>query len=128
MILVDTSVWIEHLRLGSPDLTQLLESGDVLCHPYVVGELACGNLRNRKEILVMLRALPLAEVAGDEEVLHLLESERMYGQGLGWIDAHLLASVRLTNCALWTLDDALRRAARRMKLASKSTSENGEQE
>lgn len=111
MILVDTSVWIEHLRRGAERLRSLLESDQVLCHPFVVGELACGTLRNRNKILNNLRALPEARVAGQQEVLRFLEGHHLYGRGLGWVDAHLLASTLLTECMLWTLDRPLRRAA-----------------
>ena len=111
MILVDTSVWIEHLRMGSERLRSLLYNEQVLCHPFVVGELACGTLHNRQEILSTLRALPEARVAEQEEVLRFLEARHLYGRGLGWVDAHLLASTLLTGCRLWTLDQPLRKAA-----------------
>lgn len=111
MILVDTSVWIEHLRLGDDRLRDLLFDEQVLSHPYVVGELACGRLENRSEILSMLTALPEAQVLEHEEVLSFLEARRLYGRGIGWVDAHLLASTLLTKCTLWTLDKPLRRAA-----------------
>jgi len=111
MILVDTSVWIEHLRTGSERLRSLLHEDQVICHPFVVGELACGTLHNRAEILGALKALPEARVAEQEEVLRFLEAHRLYGRGLGWVDAHILASTLLTDCALWTLDRPLRRAA-----------------
>ena len=111
MILVDTSVWIEHLRMGSGRLRSLLYDEQVLCHPFIVGELACGTLRNRQEILSLVKALPEARVAEQEEVLRFLEARRLYGRGLGWVDANLLASTLLTGCSLWTLDKPLRRAA-----------------
>ena len=111
MILVDTSVWIEHLRKGSERLRSLLYDEQVLCHPFVVGELACETLRNRQEILSTLRALPEAHVAEQEEVLRFLEARRLSGRGLGWVDANLLASTLLTGCTLWTLDQPLRKAA-----------------
>ena len=111
MILVDTSVWIEHLQTGSERLRSLLYDEQVLCHPFVVGELACGTLRNRQEILNMVRALPEARVAEQEEVLRFLEARRLSGRGLGWVDANLLASTILTGCSLWTLDKPLRREA-----------------
>jgi predicted nucleic acid-binding protein len=111
MILVDTSVWIEHLRAGSERLKALLLNEQVLCHPFVVGELACGTLQRRGEILSLLKALPEAHLLEHEEVLSFLEARRLYGRGIGWVDAHLLASTLLTGCALWTLDQALRRAA-----------------
>ena len=111
MILVDTSVWIEHLRAGNDRLKTLLFDEQVLCHPFVVGELACGSLQKRDEILGMLKALPEAYLLEHEEVLSFLQTRRLYGRGIGWVDAHLLASTLLTGCALWTFDKALRRAA-----------------
>ena len=111
MILVDTSVWIEHLRWGNDRLRALLFDEQVLCHPFIVGELACGRLENRSEILSMLTVLPEAQVLEHGEVLSFLEARRLYGRGIGWVDAHLLASTLLTKCTLWTLDKPLRRAA-----------------
>lgn len=111
MILVDTSVWIQHLRAGNPRLGELLHDRQVLTHPFVLGELACGNLRNRGEILTRLAALRAARVAEHGEVLSFVDSVRLYGRGLGWIDVHLLASARLTQCGLWTLDRRLQSAA-----------------
>ena len=116
MILVDTSVWIQHLRKGSDQLRSLLDEEQVFCHPFVVGELACGRLRNRQEVLSLLRALPQARFAEHEEVLHLLEGRHLYGRGLGWVDAHLLASALLTRCTLWTLDRPLGRAAAALEI------------
>jgi hypothetical protein len=116
MTLVDTSVWVQHLRMGSARLAALLRDEQVLSHRFVVGELACGNLRNREEILTLLGALPEARIAEHHEVLHLVESARLYGRGLGWLDAHLLASALITRCALWTLDEPLRRAAAILKI------------
>lgn len=111
MILVDTSVWIEHFRAGSERLKALLFDDQVLCHPFIVGELACGTLRKRSEILTMLKALPQAHLVEHEEVLGFVEARRLYGCGIGWVDAHLLASTLLTGCLLWTFDKPLRRAA-----------------
>jgi predicted nucleic acid-binding protein len=111
MILVDTSVWIEHLRAGNDHLRTLLFDEQVLCHPFVVGELACGTLQKREEILTMLKALPEAHLLEHEEVMSFPEARRIYGRGIGWVDAHLLASTLLTGCTLWTLDKPLRRAA-----------------
>jgi len=111
MILVDTSVWIEHLRAGSDRLKTLLLDEQVLCHPFVVGELACGTLQKRSEILSMLKTLPEAHLVEHEEVLSFLEARRLHGRGMGWVDAHLLASTVLTGCNLWTFDKPLRRAA-----------------
>ena len=117
MILVDTSVWIDHLKRGNARLRALLQEGEVICHPAVVGELACGNLKNRLVILKLLSALPTAQEASHTEVLHFLESNRLYGLGLSWIDAHLLASALLTDCTIWTLDKALQVAAIKLRLS-----------
>ncbi len=116
MILVDTSVWVSHLRKSEPRLAVLLTDGLVLVHPFVIGEIACGNLRNRNTVLRNLQALPLALTAGQSEVLHLIERHRLWGRGIGWVDAHLLASARLTGCRLWTLDRRLDAAARLLGL------------
>jgi predicted nucleic acid-binding protein len=111
MVLVDTSVWIDHFRRGNPGLVDQLNKPAVLCHPFVIGELACGILQNRTEVLELLQALPSAPVARQHEVLHLLQERHLYGRGLGWIDAHLLASARLMDCPIWTLDKTLAKAA-----------------
>lgn len=111
MILVDTSIWIEHFRVGSDRLRTLLFYEQVLCHPFIIGELACGTLQRRSEILSMLKALPEANQLDHEEVMTFLDARRLYGHGIGWVDAHLLASALLTGCTLWTLDKPLRRAA-----------------
>jgi len=111
MILVDTSVWIQHLRQGNDQLVTMLEAGEVLCHPFVIGELACGMLRNRDELLKLLAALPATPVAEHVEVLSLLSEGGLAGRGLAWIDVHLLASVLLANRTLWTFDKALARVA-----------------
>jgi predicted nucleic acid-binding protein len=116
MILVDTSVWIEHLRAGNDRLKTLLFDEQVLCHPFVIGELACGTLQKRGEILSMLKALPEAQLLEHEEVLSFLEVRRLYGRGIGWVDAHLLASTLLTGCSLWTFDEPLRRAGAALNL------------
>ncbi len=110
MILVDTSVWIEHFRTGNA-LGAFLTEGLVLTHPFVIGELACGNLRNRAKILVDLAALTPAASASDDEVMRLVDLHRLWVRGIGWIDAHLIASALITNCRLWTLDQPLKRAA-----------------
>ena len=111
MILVDTSVWIDHFRAANERLKSLLLDQQVLCHPFIVGELACGNLRKRGEILANLNALPRAHLIEHEEVMSFLEAHRLYGKGIGWVDAHLLASTVLTRCVIWTVDKPLRRAA-----------------
>ena len=104
MILVDTSVWIEHFRKGNRRLKSLLYENEVLIHPFIIGEIACGSLENRTEILNLLGALPEARLADHHEVLNLIESKHIYGRGIGWVDAHLLASALLSNSKLWTLD------------------------
>ena len=104
MILVDTSLWVEHLRRGLPRLATLLQEGQVLIHPWVIGELACGNLRHRSAVLNLLQGLPAATVASDAEVLHMIEHDRLMGRGIGYVDAHLLASAKLSRCDLWSRD------------------------
>jgi len=111
-VLVDTSVWIDHFRKARSDLRAYLEAGEVVCHPFVLGELACGTIRKRDDVLSLLAALAQASVADHAEVMHLVEAHRLMGTGLGWIDAHLLASTQLDGEALWTLDGPLKRAAR----------------
>lgn len=111
MILVDTSVWVDHLRYGNPALISLLEDEHVLTHPFVIGELACGRIRNRREILRLLGTLPQVTVARHGDVMIFVGGRRLSGRGIGWIDAHLLASAILSNARLLTLDRRLARAA-----------------
>lgn len=111
MVLVDTSVWVEHFRRGNEVLRSLLVDGQVYCHPFIVGELACGHLKNRHEILTLLGSLQQALVSEDEEVLELIERNRLHGRGLGWVDVHLLGSALLSGTRLWTLDRRLRQVA-----------------
>lgn len=113
-MLVDTSVWIDHLRRGNARLAARLEAGDVECHPFIIGELACGSLRRRREVLSLLSALPRVSEAAHEEVLVLVESGRLLRRGLGWVDVHLLASALLSDTVIWTLDRTLGAAARRL--------------
>ncbi len=118
MILVDTSVWIDHLRHGDEVLSRLLERNQVGTHPFVVGELACGNLRNRPQILNLLRALPRFPVADDAEVLFFIETHRLMRRGIGYIDAHLLAATQLAIPAkLWTRDRRFATIAQMLNLA-----------
>ena len=107
MILADTSVWIEHFRKGKAVLSKLLIDGLVLGHPMVLGELACGNLSQRSKTLTLLMTLPQAVVASDDEILLLIESYKLSGKGIGWIDCALIASAKLTRCRLWSLDKRL---------------------
>jgi predicted nucleic acid-binding protein len=116
MVLVDTSVWVEHLRSGSNRLESLLTNGSVVCHLFIVGELACGNLSNRVEILTLLQALPLANHADHEEVMHFIENYSLMGKGLGYIDMHLLVSAILTKVPLWTLDKKLKEVSSKLGL------------
>jgi predicted nucleic acid-binding protein len=118
VILVDTSVWVAHLRAGSARLQVLLHDDQVLCHPFVMGELACGNLRRREQILGLLAALPEARLAEHDEALYLLDSAHLYGHGLGWVDLHLLASAMISRCGLWTLDRSLQRAAASLQISA----------
>ena len=110
-MLVDTSVWVDHLRNGNDALAELLLRGEVACHPMVIGELACGNLKRRNEILALLQALPSIERVSDDEILFFIEQHQLYGLGLGLVDIHLLASCAISYTSLWTLDNRLQRAA-----------------
>ena len=112
MILVDTSVWVDHLRRGDPGLVALLERAAVVMHPFVMGEIACGSLKDRQSLLELIRDLPGAVIATDDEAMQFIERHRLYGKGIGYIDVHLLASVALTGGAqLWTRDQRLRQVA-----------------
>ena len=112
MILVDTSVWVDHLRRGNATLSTLLDRDQVMMHPFVIGELACGNLRARGEILALLERLPEAPVASHAEALRFTEARKLHGKGLGWIGIHLLAASVLAGVELWTLDRRLERLSR----------------
>lgn len=121
MILVDTSVWVDHLRQTDAQLASALHDGLVLTHPFVIGELALGNLRNRATILAAMRELPLASVASEDELLHFIDSHALHGAGIGYIDVHLLAAARLMpGSALWTRDKRLLRVSGRLGLAWES--------
>ncbi len=118
MILADTSVWIEHLRKGAPALAAALEESRVLLHPFVLGELACGNLKNRGEVLRLLSDLPAAPTVTDSEALGFIERRALMGRGIGYIDIHLLASATLAGTArLWTRDKRLAAVAAELELA-----------
>lgn len=119
MILVDTSVWIDHFRSSNEPLMALLETGKVLTHPFVIGELAVGNFRHRNRVLVDLGSLPRTIVAADIEVLGFIERHELFGRGIGYIDMHLLAAARLTaGATVWTRDARLRTIAAHLGLAA----------
>jgi predicted nucleic acid-binding protein len=111
MVLVDTSVWVSHLRDGNAELSNLLNDGGVFCHPLIVGELACGNLKDRSAVLSLLQLLPISIEAEHAEVLSFIENRRLMGKGIGYIDVHLLLSALLTDAPLWTLDKRLAQVA-----------------
>jgi predicted nucleic acid-binding protein len=118
LILVDTSIWVGHLRARDKALSALLDAGMVLAHPFVIGELALGNLHQREVVLNALSDLPHASVATDAEVLHFIDAHALFGRGVGYVDAHLLAAVRLTAAAqLWTGDKRLHDVAKQLGLA-----------
>ena len=108
MVLVDTSVWVAHLRIGNIGLETLLNDGQVVCHSLIIGELACGNLKNRHEILSLLQSLPMAAQVDHEEVIKFIDNHQLMGKGLGYIDMNLLASAIITHIPLWTLDERLK--------------------
>lgn len=123
MILADTSVWIDHMRGRRSRFSAALENDLVLVHPFVIGELACGNLRDRNEVLALLQDLPLALTATDAEVLAFIERRKLMGRGLGYIDVHLLASAALSGTArLWTHDRRLAAVAVQLGLAHDESS------
>jgi predicted nucleic acid-binding protein len=118
MILVDTSIWIDHFRSGKTGLRELLDDAGVLAHPFVIGELACGNLRARAEVLGLLQQLPQAPQASQQEVLVFIEQNTLMGRGIGFVDAHLLAATALAEDArLWTRDRRLQRVAEDLNLS-----------
>ena len=120
-MLVDTSVWIDHLRRGNVRLASRLQNGEVESHPFVLGELACGNLQRRDEILSLLGSLPCVIEAEHDEVLSLVGSRQLNGHGLGWVDVHLLASAMLGHTTLWTLDKRHAEQARRLGVLFEQT-------
>ena len=123
MVLVDTSVWIDYLRSEEPNLVYLLNENQVLVHPFVIGELALGDLRNREELLSLLGGLPETPVATDDEVLFFVERHRLMGRGIGYVDAHLLAAATLAgHMPLWTSDRRLLDVAAGLNLAYQPSS------
>ena len=107
MVLADTSVWIDHLYEEIPLLRNMLNEDEVYIHPFVIGELACGNVRNRAETFRLLGELPVAAIATDKEVFDLIETQMLYGRGITWGDAHIIASAFISGCPLWTRDKRL---------------------
>ena len=116
MVLVDTSIWVTHLRQGNRRLEKLLMDAEVMCHPFIIGELACGNLKNRDEILSLLHSLPLARTIGFDEFLFFINHCNLMGKGVGFVDVHLLASAQLTGIPLWSADKRLNLAADQLGL------------
>jgi hypothetical protein len=114
MVLVDTCIWVDHLRHGNGGLASLLEEGVVVCHPFIIGELACGELPERAKTLSYIEELPLTEVASHDEVMNMIDAHRLMSSGLGFVDAHLLASARLSGDSVWTKDLALKKAAAKL--------------
>jgi len=120
VVLVDTSVWINHLRNSDKHLEKLLFDGDVVCHIHIIGELACGNLKNRQEIISLFQSLPAITVVEFREYLYFIEQNQLSGKGLGFVDIHLLASAKLNQVPLWTADKSLEVAATELDLSYKS--------
>jgi predicted nucleic acid-binding protein len=119
MVIVDTSLWVTYLREGNHHLEELLLNGEVLCHPFIVGELACGNIKNRTEFLTLLHSLVMAPTVALHKLLYFIEKNTLMGKGIGFVDAHLLASAKLTEAPLWTSDKKLKSAAIDLKVAYK---------
>ncbi len=119
MILVDTSIWVSHLRQSSRQLEKLLMNAEVMCHPFIIGELACGNLKNRNEIISLLQSLPMAPTIEFDEFLFFIDRNHLMGKGVGLIDVHLLASAQLAGVLLWTADKKLKSSADQLELTFK---------
>ena len=119
MILVDSSIWVSHLRQSSRQLEKLLMNAEVMCHSFIIGELACGNLKNRNEIISLLQSLPMAPTVEFDEFLFFIDRNHMMGKGVGFVDVHLLASAQLAGVLLWTADKKLKSSADQLELAFK---------
>jgi len=119
MVLVDTSIWVNHLRKGDRHLESLLLDSEVACHPFIIGELACGNIRNRSEILSLLKTLPSTSTVDMTEYLFFVDKNHLFGVGIGFVDVHLLASAKLSGTPLWTADKKLKEAALHLKVSYK---------
>lgn len=116
LILVDTSVWIKHLREGETSLAQLLEQGFVACHPFIIGELACEGIQNRREIISLLYHLPSTDILDHSDIMEFIEYREMMNKGIGYIDVHLLASALVSETPLWTFDKALKKVANQLSI------------
>ena len=116
MILVDTSIWVAHLRKGNRQLEQMLMNAEVMCHPFIIGELACGTIKNRKEILSLLKSLPSSPVIEFDELMFFIDENQVMGIGIGFVDVHILASAQLSGTFLWTADKKLNSAAIKLSL------------
>jgi predicted nucleic acid-binding protein len=116
MVLVDTSIWVAHLRHGDRQLERLLMDAEVICHPFIIGELACGNINNRHEILSLLKSLPSAPVIEFDEFLFFIDENQLMRIGIGFVDVHILASAKLAGSLLWTADKKLNSAAINLSL------------
>jgi len=119
MVLVDTSIWVTHLRQGSRLLEKLLIDAEVMCHPFIIGELACGNIKTRNEIISLLQSLPMAPTIEFDEFLFFIDRNHLMGIGVGFVDVHLLASAQLKGVPLWTTDKRLKSAADQLELTFK---------
>lgn len=119
MVLVDTSVWVDHFRGTNDCLVGLLNNGEAVCHPFIIGELGCGNLKNRREVISLMETLPTAYPVEHEEALFFIETHNLMGKGLGYMDIHLLAAALLSGVSLWTLDKKLEKAAEALNCAYK---------
>lgn len=117
MILLDTSVWVDHLRRGDSLVVQVLEAGQAAAHAFVIGELACGNLKSRLRVIDLLQALPQLAMAMDDEVLYFIERHKLMGRGIGYVDAHLLAAASISGSLLWTRDKRLREISTELGVA-----------
>ena len=119
MVIVDSSIWIGHLKQSNKHLSQLLQEDLVMIHPLIIGELACGSMKKRGEFLSLLKLLPVCQIPTYDECLSFLEEEALFGKGIGWVDINILAASRLSSGTVWTFDKRLHLAAERLKIAHK---------
>ena len=117
LILVDTSVWIKHLRENEKNLVRLLEQGLVACHPFIIGELACGGIKNRHEIISLLNDLPSTDILDHYDIMEFIEYRKIMNKGIGYVDVHLLGSALVTETPLWTFDKALKKIANLLSIS-----------